>query len=419
MATDRPARPAGDRRSALAALRRFDALARADERRRDACARDGGAARGRRTGREFIAAVEAITGVPVALLSGAEEARLTALGVISGIHEPDGIAGDLGGGSLEVVDVRKGEDRRRRDLSARRPAARGSLREDASRRPRRSSPRRSPSSKVLEQAARSGPSTPSAAPGGRWPGCTCGRRAIRCTSCTTTRSSRTRRSTSAAWSPGATSTRSIRSRSCRATAAPLLPYGALVLEQVIKVMRPSEIVMSALGVREGHLYDLLSAEEKARDPLIVACEELAYLRSRSPRHVAELGAVVGHGVRRRSASTRPRRKRGCAMRGLPARRYRLARPPRISRRAEPQPDRPRRLHRHRPSRPRLSGARQLLSARGPDRRRAVAAHPRARVDALIERARALGATLRVAYLISGAMPGVVGRTRIMTTRQVP
>ena len=29
-----------------------------------------------------------------------------------------------------------------------------------------------------------------------------------------------------------------------------------------------------------------------------------------------------------------------------------------------------------------------------------------------ERARALGATLRVAYLISGAMPDVVGRTRI-------
>ncbi len=39
----------------------------------------------------------------------------------------------------------------------------------------------------------------------------------------------------------------------------LLPYGAAVLEQVIKVMKPSEIVMSALGVREGLLYDLLDA----------------------------------------------------------------------------------------------------------------------------------------------------------------
>ena len=51
-------------------------------------------------------------------------------------------------------------------------------------------------------------------------------------------------------------------------------------------MRPSEIVMSALGVREGLLYDLLAPAEKARDPLIAACEELAFLRSRSPRHVA-------------------------------------------------------------------------------------------------------------------------------------
>ena len=67
---------------------------------------------------------------------------------------------------------------------------------------------------------------------------------------------------------------------------PLLAYGAVVLDQVIKVMRPSEIVLSALGVREGHLYDLLPAAEKARDPLIVACEELAWLRSRSPAHVA-------------------------------------------------------------------------------------------------------------------------------------
>src|SRR5205085_12668930 len=64
----------------------------------------------------------------------------------------------------------------------------------------------------------------------------------------------------------------------------LLPYGAIVLDQVIKIMRPSEIVMSALGVREGHLYDLLDPAEQAKDPLLSACEELAYLRSRSPRH---------------------------------------------------------------------------------------------------------------------------------------
>ena len=151
------------------------------------------------------------------------------------------------------------QDRHRRDLSARRPAARGSLRQERSRRPRRSSPRRSTDSKVLGQGREACPSTPSAAPGARWRGCTCARPAIRCTSCTSIRSSRTRRATSAAWSRGATSTRSIRSRSCRATAARCCPTAPPVLDQVIKAMRPSTIVMSALGVREGLLYDLLDA----------------------------------------------------------------------------------------------------------------------------------------------------------------
>ena len=39
------------------------------------------------------------------VLSGKREAELTALGVVSGFHQPDGIVGDLGGGSLELVDV--------------------------------------------------------------------------------------------------------------------------------------------------------------------------------------------------------------------------------------------------------------------------------------------------------------------------
>ena len=42
---------------------------------------------------------------PIEILSGPREAQLSALGVISGIHKPDGIVGDLGGGSLELIDV--------------------------------------------------------------------------------------------------------------------------------------------------------------------------------------------------------------------------------------------------------------------------------------------------------------------------
>lgn len=47
------------------------------------------------------------------ILSGEEEARGAGFGVLSGIPEADGIVGDLGGGSLELVRIRQGrvEDR--------------------------------------------------------------------------------------------------------------------------------------------------------------------------------------------------------------------------------------------------------------------------------------------------------------------
>ena len=62
-----------------------------------------------KNGADFIAEVEAICGVPVKVLSGAEEARIAALGIVAGFEQPDGVAGDLGGGSLELTEV-KGRD---------------------------------------------------------------------------------------------------------------------------------------------------------------------------------------------------------------------------------------------------------------------------------------------------------------------
>lgn len=61
-------------------------------------ASDGGA---------FIAAASRI-GLTIDILSGQEEATAAGLGVISAIPSADGIVGDLGGGSLELVRVRGG-----------------------------------------------------------------------------------------------------------------------------------------------------------------------------------------------------------------------------------------------------------------------------------------------------------------------
>jgi len=69
---------------------------------------------------------------------------------------------------------------------------------------------------------------------------------------------------------------------------PLLPYAALVMERLIEAMRPEAVVFSVLGLREGLLYSLLPARERARDPLIAAARDLNLLRARAPRHGEEL-----------------------------------------------------------------------------------------------------------------------------------
>ena len=60
-------------------------------------------------GADFCQTVEAACGHSVRVLSGAEEAQFAALGVIAGNPSADGILGDLGGGSLELVEVKGGQ----------------------------------------------------------------------------------------------------------------------------------------------------------------------------------------------------------------------------------------------------------------------------------------------------------------------
>jgi len=62
----------------------------------------------------------------------------------------------------------------------------------------------------------------------------------------------------------------------------------------VRRVRPRRVVVSALGVREGLLYSLLSEKEKKRDALIAASQELNVLRSRSPEHGEELAAWSDH-----------------------------------------------------------------------------------------------------------------------------
>jgi exopolyphosphatase/guanosine-5'-triphosphate,3'-diphosphate pyrophosphatase len=393
---------------ALSVLRRFVAL----------CAQMGvtathvlatAAAREAANGADFIAAVEAITGAPVSLLSGAEEARLTALGVVSGIHNPDGVAGDLGGGSLEVVDIKGAR------IGTGETYPLGGVRlEDAAEKSAKKAEKIAAEALSGSKVLAGGSKRAFYAIGGTWrslarlhmrqkgyPLHVMHQYGMEPDEASDFCRMVSRRDLDSLDSI------EVVSRARRA----LLPYGAVVLDQIIKIMKPSEIVMSAFGVREGRLYDLLDAKEKARDPLISACEELAYLRSRSPRHVRELfpwtsEVFTALGLDENDEERRLRQA-ACLLADIGWRAHPEYRGEQslnlIAHAAFIGIDHPGRAYLALANFYRHEG---LIDEQLSPRIREIAP------TRLMERARALGATLRVAYLISGAMPGVVGRTRI-------
>ena len=59
-------------------------------------------------GKEFVDYLEKKHGVTVTIISGKKEARLAAMGVLSSFYQPQGLAGDLGGGSMELVRLHEG-----------------------------------------------------------------------------------------------------------------------------------------------------------------------------------------------------------------------------------------------------------------------------------------------------------------------
>ena len=91
-------------RRTVEALRRFRAVADAmGVARIDATATE--AIRRASNGPALVAAIKETSGLEVRILQGEEEARYSALGVISGFFRPVGLVGDMGGGSLEVAEA--------------------------------------------------------------------------------------------------------------------------------------------------------------------------------------------------------------------------------------------------------------------------------------------------------------------------
>jgi exopolyphosphatase/guanosine-5'-triphosphate,3'-diphosphate pyrophosphatase len=270
---------------ALSALRRFRALCDRIE-VPNLFAIATAACRDAKNGKAFIAEAERVCRTKIAVVSGKREAALSAYGVVSGFHRPDGIVGDLGGGSLELTDIHG----HRINGGITLPLGGLALQDMSSKSIKKAE-------KMVKKALGSadllegGAGRTFYAIGGTW-------RALARLHMWQTgyplhvmhgyvipaREAYDFSSLVHRVHPETLSQIEVVADARR----PLLAYAALVLEHLVRIMRPKEVVISALGVREGLLYSMLDAEERKKDPLIAAAAELNVLRSRSPAHGEEL-----------------------------------------------------------------------------------------------------------------------------------
>jgi exopolyphosphatase/guanosine-5'-triphosphate,3'-diphosphate pyrophosphatase len=270
---------------AMAALRRFrtlnDIMGIADVR-----ALATAAVRDAVNGPQFLAEASAAIGAPIRLLSGLEEARLAAQGVVSSIYRPDGVVGDLGGGSLELTEIREGA----LELGVTLPLGGLSLIDASERSPKKAARiARDALARVAALAGLRGRSF--YAVGGTW-------RALARLHMRQRRYPMHVMHNYVIPSRDALEFAKLVERieadalseidSVSSARRPLLAYGAVVLEEIIRQYEPAVIVVSALGVREGLLYESLAAEDRAKDPLIEAASEFNRLRARAPEHALEL-----------------------------------------------------------------------------------------------------------------------------------
>ena len=271
---------------ALAAMRRFKSITTAmGVDKVDVIATE--AARRAGNGADFIAAITRETGWTPRLLAGEVEATLAGLGVISGFFQPRGFVGDIGGGSLEIAEVlgdRVGDGPVSMPLGA--LPVRALMREDVAK-------ARKHVDSVLKGNLPPLLNDPTFyAVGGGW-------RALARIHIAKTN-----------WPVGvvhgytlpadevAQLAKSIAQMSPDEVAQlpdvpsrriDTLAASALVMWRLLKKLKPDNVVFSALGIREGGLYGLLTEEEQLRDPLVEGAMALGLPYARVPAFAEALG----------------------------------------------------------------------------------------------------------------------------------
>ena len=253
--------------AALAALRRFKAVL--DAVRPDAIYTAATAAvREASDGEDFVRSVLRETGLDLRIISGEDEARYSALGVVAGAPDAGGVAGDLGGYSLELVRIKDGGPQDRVTLPLGPFALGADWNLDEARRVVR---------KVLTPMADRFRGGCFYAVGGAW-------RNLALVQMQLTRYPLEILHQYEIAAREALETTAFISRQSKGSLERLprvskkraesLPHAAVVLEGIIEHLGVETIQISAFGLREGLLLDSMTQETRARDPLVAGCAAL-------------------------------------------------------------------------------------------------------------------------------------------------
>lgn len=360
-------------------------------------------------GQEFTKAVEAIIGVPVHVMSGQEEAHFGARGVVAGMPGFEGVVGDLGGGSLELAQITDHRDApgetfglgviRLQDDSRMSPEQAGVIIRE-----------RLSESNILGRADHE----VFCAIGGTW-------RAL--AKLMQTRSKYPLHMVQNYELPAsevlslcellinAEGKRSITGmETVSSSRRELLPYGAAVLAEVLRKGGFKRVVFSALGVREGYLYDRLDDGLKNIDPLIEATRDMALLRSRAPGFAEDLidgsGQLLDVAGIEETVDEERLRRAVCYLSDIGWRAH-------PDYRGEQSVDMVAFSDIVAIGHPGRAFLAQTLAYRymGLKQKSASAKLLALAGDALNARARLIGAYFRVAYPLAAAMPGIAPRTR--------
>ncbi|HQT53112.1 MAG TPA: Ppx/GppA phosphatase family protein, partial [Phenylobacterium sp.] len=262
--------------TAIAAMRRFRAVLdglHASEIMVVATA----AARDAVDGRDFLARVQEETGLQVRILTGEQEARYAALGVIAGQPDAKGVVGDLGGSSLELIRLQEGRSGDGVTL----PLGPFSL---GAPRPLDVDKTRKRIDAALAPMGERFATSQFQAVGGAWRNLALLHMIMADYPLRVAHQYEMTRA-------DAQDVARFVSRQSRGSLERIqglskkrfdtLPYSALVLDALIERLGVEKVVISAYGLREGLLLEAMSPEERARDPLIEGCEALTAVRGLS------------------------------------------------------------------------------------------------------------------------------------------